>query len=207
MEELDRDLWDQAAAGSDAAFATLFERHASSVYNYCFRRRGNWAEAEDLTSATFLEAWRRRDEVLLANDSIRPWLLGVATNLFRNDIRSRRRRETALQRLAVIEERPQDGLADDVAGRIDDERRMKAVLEQLKKLPPEHQEVVALVVWSELTYEEAAIALGVPAGTVKSRLSRARRGLMELEGDNGHDTQDRDALARASTTQPREVEG
>src|SRR5918992_1750206 len=97
----DRELWAQAASGSDAAFGMLFERHASAVYNYCFRRVGNWSAAEDLTSATFLEAWRRRDQVRPTRDSLRPWLLGVATNLLRNDIRSRRRREAALQRVVI----------------------------------------------------------------------------------------------------------
>jgi RNA polymerase sigma factor (sigma-70 family) len=216
METPDRELWHQAAAGSDAAFAAvgsdaafaaLFDRHATTVYNYCLRRRGDWAAAEDLTSATFLEAWRRRDEVELAGDSIRPWLLGVATNLLRNDIRSRRRRDAALKKLATIADRPEDALADDVAGRIDDERRMTEVLEQLEKLPSEQQEVIALVVWSELSYEEAAIALRVLVGTVKSRLSRARASLMEPAGERGHDIDDRDALARASAAQPREVEG
>jgi RNA polymerase sigma factor (sigma-70 family) len=117
------------------------------------------AAAEDLTSATFLEAWRRRYEVQLAGDSIRPWLLGVATNLFRNDIRSRRRRDTALQKLGAVGDRPQDALADDVVGRMDDQRRMTALLEQLAKLPSEQQEVIALVLWSELKQDSIAVIL------------------------------------------------
>jgi RNA polymerase sigma factor (sigma-70 family) len=207
MEPLDQELWDQVAAGSVDAFGVLFERHASAVYNYCFRRRGNWAEAEDLTSATFLEAWRRRQEVLLTSDSVRPWLLGVATNLLRNDIRSRRRRDNALMKLGGVSDRPLDALADDVAGRVDDQRKMKELLGHLGRLPVEQQEVVALVLWSELSYDEAAVALNVPVGTVKSRLSRARRALVEPDPAGGHDIDVRDALARASTVnEPREVE-
>jgi RNA polymerase sigma factor (sigma-70 family) len=207
MELSDRELWDRAAAGSAAAFGVLFERHGSAVYNYCFRRRGAWAEAEDLASATFLEAWRRRGEVRLTGDSVRPWLLGIATNLLRNDIRSRYRREAALRKLDATGDRPSDGLADDVAERLDDQRRMSDILARLRQLPLEQQEVVALVLWSELSYEEAAVALNVPVGTVKSRLSRARRGLVEPDSPSGHFMTEGNALARASTTKPREVEG
>lgn len=207
MEAPDLELWDLAVRGSDAAFGALFERHASAVYNYCFRRCGDWAEAEDLTSATFLNAWRRRDEVRLEQDSLRPWLLGVATNLLRNDLRSRHRRDAAMSRVALAGGRPEDALADDVAGRLDDQRRMKAVLERIDDLPVDQQEVLALVLWSGLSYEDASLALGVPVGTVRSRLSRARQRLKEPAAARGHDTDDTNALARASNHQPREVEG
>lgn len=204
-EPTDRELWDQAAPGSDAAFGALFERHSSAVYNYCFRRLGEWAGAEDLMAATFLEAWRRRDEVRLIRDSLRPWLLGVATNLMRNDRRSKRRREAAIQRLTT--DTLEHGFADDVAARIDDERRMAELLGLLGRMTTGEQDVIALVIWSELTYEEAAVALRVPVGTVKSRLSRARRRLVELERDSGHKQGEERALARASEKQPREAEG
>lgn len=205
MDRTDRELWDDAAQGSDAAFAELFDRHHRAVYNYCFRRTANWALAEDLMSATFLEAWRRRDEVRLSADSLRPWLLGVATNLLRNDIRSRRRRARAVARISGSSSLD-DAVADDVAARVDDQRRMAELLDAIGELPAEQQEVVALVAWAELSYQEAALALGVPVGTVKSRMSRARRALMEPGDASGHDTDDSTALARASS-KPREVEG
>ena len=59
----DIELWDRAVAGDPEGFGALFERHARSVYNHCFRRTASWADAEELTSAVFLEAWRRRREV------------------------------------------------------------------------------------------------------------------------------------------------
>jgi DNA-directed RNA polymerase specialized sigma24 family protein len=68
---------------------TLFERHAHGVYNHCFRRTASWADAEEITSAVFAEAWRRRHEVRPVHESARPWLLGVANNL----PRSRTKRE------------------------------------------------------------------------------------------------------------------
>jgi RNA polymerase sigma-70 factor (ECF subfamily) len=70
-----------------------------------------------------------------------------------------------------------------VADRIDDERRMEAVLQAVRRLRVEEQDVLALVVFAELSYEEAAAALEVPVGTVRSRLSRARQHLADLEGN------------------------
>ena len=204
-EPSDADLWRQAAAGSDAAFGALFERHASAVYNYCFRRTADWAAAEDLMAASFLEAWRKRDQVRLAGNSLRPWLYGVATNLLRNQRRSNRRREAALARVRL--EVADAGPADQVASQIDDEREMRRLLKLISEMPMRDQDVIALVVWSELSYEEAAGALGVRVGTVKSRLSRARKKLAELAAHSGHSPGDSNALARASGTEPREVEG
>ena len=67
MEQSDADLWERSRAGEADAFGQLFERHAKSVYNYCFRRSGNRATAEDMLSVVFLEAWRRRDKQLPAD--------------------------------------------------------------------------------------------------------------------------------------------
>ena len=174
----DGDLWWRAAAGETEAFGVLFERHAPAVYNYCFRRTGEWAVAEDLTSVVFLEAWRRRNDVVLAGEKVLPWLLGIATNVLRNRRRSLRRYRAALDRVPTT---PHDrDFADDVDGRLDDEQQMRAALAVLKRLPQREQDVVALCVWTGLTYEEAAAALGVPVGTVRSRLSRARARLREL---------------------------
>ncbi len=204
MNELsDRELWAEAARGSDSAFSALFERHATSLYNYCFRRTADWAAAEDLMAATFLEAWRKRDEVEPTGDSIRPWLLGVATNLLRNHWRSRRRREAALERVAL--ERPRDEV--DAAAYLEDEADMRALLALVSQMPERDREVVALTLWSGLTYEETATALGVPVGTVRSRLSRAKARLRELASDNGHDQSARSALARAAIIEPGKGEG
>jgi RNA polymerase sigma-70 factor (ECF subfamily) len=189
MGELtDAALWQRAAAGDTAAFGTIFERHATTVYNYCFRRTGNWAQAEELTAIVFLEAWRRRTQVQLERDEAIPWLLGVATNVLRNLRRSQRRHRAALERL------PRERVADfaaDVDARLDDERQMRATLRALDKLSRSDQDVLALCVWEELTYEQAALALGIPVGTVRSRLSRARARLRELSPNPGHEWDER----------------
>ena len=186
MAELsDGALWAHAATGDADAFGALFERHARAVYNYSFRRTADWAAAEDLTSAVFLEAWRRRREVVLHRGDALPWLLGVATNLVRNRARSLRRHRAALERVPAPP--PSPDFADDVVGRLDDERQMRCALRVLGELPRREQDVVALCAWSGMTYEEAAIALDLPLGTVRSRLSRARRRIRELTARTGHE--------------------
>jgi RNA polymerase sigma factor (sigma-70 family) len=177
----DGELWDRAVDGDREAFGRLFERHARSVYNHCFRRTASWADAEELTSAVFLAAWRRRHVVRPIGESARPWLLGVANNLLRNHGRSLRRYRAALARLP--DPRPEPDPADDVTGRLADERQMRRVLALVGRLPRRDQEVLALCAWSELTYEEAAAVLDIAVGTVRSRLARARARLVELEGN------------------------
>lgn len=189
-EPTDAVLWERAAAGDAAAFGTLFERHARTVYNYCFRRTADWSLAEELTAVVFLEAWRRRSQVRLERDDALPWLLGVATNVIRNSRRSQRRHRVALERLP--RERAAD-FAGDVDERLDDERQMRAALRAVAELPRADQDVLALCVWEDLTYEEAALALGVPVGTVRSRLSRARARLRELTLNSGHEWDERTA--------------
>lgn len=180
--------WDDSAtdaqllAAADVAdgFGVLFDRHANAVYNHCFRLTSNWSVAEDLTSVVFLAAWRRRRSVVLDGESMRPWLLGVATNVARNHARSLRRYRAALARLPVPRAQPDP--ADDVAARLDDEAVMRGIWAKLHGLPATQQDVVALCVWAGLSYQEAAIALGIPIGTVRSRLARARSRLRQIEG-------------------------
>jgi RNA polymerase sigma-70 factor (ECF subfamily) len=172
----DGDLWRRAVEGEPDAFGVLFERHAQAVYNYLFRRTADWALAEDLTSVVFVEAWRRRTDVRLQRELLLPWLLGVATNVLRNKRRSQWRHRAALKRLP--REHAQD-FADEANDRLDDEREMRTVLRTIAQLPRREQDVLALCAWAELSYEEAAVALGVPVGTVRSRLSRARARIRE----------------------------
>jgi DNA-directed RNA polymerase specialized sigma24 family protein len=77
----------------------LFDRYAEAVYTYLFRRLDDWSEAEDLTSAVFLQAWRRRSDVVFDRDSALPWLFGVASGLARNATRARRRHAALLARV------------------------------------------------------------------------------------------------------------
>jgi RNA polymerase sigma-70 factor (ECF subfamily) len=90
-ELTDIELWERAVAGDAEAYGLLFERHARAIYNYLFRRCADWSVAEDLTSVVFLDAYRRRTSVRIHDGKVLPWLYGVATNVLRNQRRSRRR--------------------------------------------------------------------------------------------------------------------
>jgi RNA polymerase sigma-70 factor (ECF subfamily) len=174
-EPLDSELWQRVAAHDGQAFGRLFDRHARRVYNHCFWRTADWALSEDLTSVVFLEAWRRRRDVRLSGESLLPWLLGVANNAIRNAERSRRRYRRLLSKLPKVADFPaEDG---EIAARLDDEQVMKGLLDSLRLLRQEEQDVIALCDWSGLSIAEASTALGIPAGTVKSRLARARAAL------------------------------
>lgn len=175
----DRALWFRAAEGDAEAFAQLYDRHARAIYNFLYRRTASWSDAEDLTSAVFLHAWRRRAEVELDRDSALPWLLRTADYTVRNEWRSkmRYRRAIAAAHLLVSHERDH---ADEVVGRLDDNQQIRRARTALRKLPKQEQEIVELCIWAGLDQQAAAVALNVPLGTVKSRLSRARKHLREL---------------------------
>ncbi len=149
-------------------FTELFDRHAAELLRYCFRRTADAALAEDLVSVVFLEAWRRRGDLRAGSDP-RPWLYGIATNVVRGQWRSRRRHAAALARIGRA-----DSTSESAADVVAREEEMRAVLARVARLPRREQDVLALCVWSELSYEQAATVLGVPVGTVRSRLSRAR---------------------------------
>jgi RNA polymerase sigma factor (sigma-70 family) len=182
----DSELWRLAAGGEASAFGVLVERHGRAVYNFCFRRTANWAAAEDLTSIVFLEAWRRRSDVRLHEGRALPWFLGIATNVLRNHRRAERRHRDAFARLPIDRGA---GFTDEVDSRLDDERRMRAALRAMARLPRREQEVIALCAWMGLSYEEAAVALALPVGTVRSRLSRGRARLRELGSAGGHESE------------------
>ena len=168
--------------GDPAAFSVLFDEYSRAVYNLAFRLTGNWSTAEETVSLTFLEAWRLRADVEPEGGSLRPWLLGIAINVNRNMSRSARRHQAALSRLPPPP--PVPDFADEVAGQLDDARRLRRVMAAAGRLRADERDVIALCVWSELDYASAAQALGVPAGTVRSRLSRARRKLRKLAADD-----------------------
>ncbi|WP_018528200.1 RNA polymerase sigma factor [Streptomyces sp. HmicA12] len=158
--------------GDPSAFAELFDAYARSVHHHAFRLTGDRSVAEDVVSLTFLEAWRLRARTDPDGGSLRPWLLGIATNITRNTRRAHRRHAAALARVPPPE--PVPDIADDVAGRLDDSAYLDAVRTAVEKLRRPEREVLALCAWGGLDYAAAAEALGIPVGTVRSRLSRAR---------------------------------
>ncbi|MGV9356490.1 RNA polymerase sigma factor [Streptomyces misionensis] len=166
-------------AGEPAAFAELFDRYSRGVYNHAFRLTADWSTAEDVMAATFMEAWRLRDRIDAEGDSLRPWLLGIATNTARNHLRSNRRYRRAAVATAATE-LPVPDHAEEVTAQIDEQHQLAVALRALATLRRPEREVIALCVGEGLDYEAAAKALGIPVGTVASRLSRARRKLRAL---------------------------
>ncbi|MFD7903625.1 RNA polymerase sigma factor [Kitasatospora sp. NPDC059722] len=165
-------------AGDQAALGEVFDAHAQAVYGYALRTLGDWAAAEDAVSLTFLEAWRLRAKLHDGDDDLRPWIFGIATNVLRNTARAARRHRAAMARLAEREAVPD--FADELVSRIDDSAQLAAVRRALPELRRSEREVFRLCVWVGLDYASAAEALGVPVGTVRSRLSRARTRLRTL---------------------------
>jgi RNA polymerase sigma factor (sigma-70 family) len=154
----------QSVARPDV-FAALFDRHFAVVHRYLARRVGVEL-ADDLTSQTFVVAFERRASFDPAAGQVRAWLLGIATNLLRHHWRAEQRVLATHARLS--RERTQE---DHNGAREDIDPELAAALAHLDV---GQRDVLFLVAWLELSYEEAAGALGVPVGTVRSRLARAR---------------------------------
>ena len=152
-------------------FAALFDRHATAVHRYLGRRVGDLAD--DLLSETFLVAFRRRAAYRPDHVEVRPWLLGIATNLIHGHARTERRRYRALARTGV--EPDTAAGSDEVHARVDAAALRGPLAAALAGLKERDRDVLLLVAWGELGYEEVAAVLDVPVGTVRSRLHRARR--------------------------------
>ncbi|MFF0015765.1 RNA polymerase sigma factor [Streptomyces sp. NPDC005374] len=170
--------WDEPEA-----FAVLFDRHADSVHRYAARRLGAEA-AEDVMAETFTTAFQQRFRYNTDSADARPWLFGIATNLIGRHRRAEARRLKAFARLPATAPGAQgeETVADRVAARVSAEAVRSELAGALARLPARHRDVLLLVAWADLGYEEVAAALGVPVGTVRSRLHRARRKLREALG-------------------------
>lgn len=156
-------------------FALIFERHFDAVYTYARRRVGESA-ADEIASQTFLVAFGRRETFDGSRSSARPWLLGIATNL----IHSKRRQEK--RQLRAYAKAGSDAGSDPLDGieaRADVGRLRAQLAAVLAALPKEEADPLLLFAWAELSYEEIAVALNLPIGTVKSRLSRVRTRIRE----------------------------
>src|SRR6266571_3062741 len=158
-------------------FGAVFDRHAAAIHGYIARRLGRDA-ADDLVAETFLVAFRQRGGYDPGQPSARPWLYGIATRLI-----SRRRRDE-VRFFRAIARTGVDPAADPVAEPVADESIRRADAHTLHRqlagalagLAAADRDALLLVA-DGLSYAEAAQALGVPAGTLSSRLARARRKL------------------------------
>jgi RNA polymerase sigma factor (sigma-70 family) len=170
-EGLDEALVAAAQGGSTEAFARLVDRHQQPLRAFLRRTCGNWAQADDLAQETFLAAWSRIDR-LKAGASVRAWLCGIGYNKHLTAQRSVARSHS---REALYEaERPPLGASDAVD---------KLALEDaMADLPGGQRACVALCLAADFSHAEAAAALGLPLGTVKSHVTRGRAWLLQALG-------------------------
>ncbi|GAA2642982.1 RNA polymerase sigma factor [Paractinoplanes durhamensis] len=161
-------------------FTAIFDRHYRNIYGYVSRRLGPDL-AEDVASETFLTAFDRRHSYDVTRGDARPWLYGIASNLVARHVRAESRRYRALAR-AGGQEVGDTEHDDAVAGRLDAAAVRPTLAAALARLPEPVRAVLLLVAWAGLNQQEAALALGIPAGTARSRLHRARQEMRQALG-------------------------
>ena len=182
MEDIRTDAALLAEAGrSPELFALVFDRHFETIYRYVERRAGRDA-ADELSGEVFRIGFEHRSRFRPVHESALPWLYGLATNLLLKHWRRESRQVRALARLkGGWPEDEHDAAAVDA--RVDAQALGGQLLAALARLPQADRDVLLLFAWEELSYEEVATALGIPEGTVRSRLNRARRSLRAFLGD------------------------
>ncbi|MEU6842825.1 sigma-70 family RNA polymerase sigma factor [Streptomyces sp. NPDC046716] len=150
-------------------FALLYDRYAPDIHRYAARRLGEQA-ADDITADTFLTAFRVRARYDTTRAAARPWLYGIAAHLIG---KQRRKEVRGLRALARTGQDPVTaGWVEDTADRV---AAQAPLADALAALSAADRHVLLLVAWADLTYQDVAEALGIPVGTVRSRLNRARR--------------------------------
>jgi RNA polymerase sigma factor (sigma-70 family) len=161
-------------------FTVLFRRHAPHIQRYVVHRLGQDA-ADDIVAETFLLAFRQRDSYDQTRADARPWLYGIATNLIGRHRRAEIRMYRALARTGS--DPVMESFTDTVDDRVSASTASRRLAAALARLPAELRDTLLLVAWGDLSYEEVARALGVPIGTVRSRVSRARNKLRRTLGN------------------------
>jgi len=173
----DAALLARARAGDHAAFHTLVDRHAPGLYATAVALVGRAADAEDLLQETFTGALRGLER-FEGRSSVKTWLTAILLRRVAMHRRRAGRKDNRLVSLDAASQTTTDGPPTTAAvdARLD-------VIDAIGGLRPEHREVLVLRELQGLTYDEIADTLGVPRGTVESRLFRARRALRERLGD------------------------
>ncbi|MEV4799291.1 RNA polymerase sigma factor [Nonomuraea sp. NPDC049421] len=161
-------------------FAAIFDAHFAEIHRYVASRLGASA-AEDVVADIFLTAFRNRSRYDPARGSVRTWLYGIATN----QISTQRRAE--LRALRAMARKPPDPAAEGpehrVVTRVTAQGLQPAIAKAIAGLNDGDRDVLLLVALAELSHDEVAAALGIPYGTVGSRLNRARKKLRAALGD------------------------
>ncbi len=156
----------------------FYRTHVRTVHQYIGSRVG-FQVGEELTAQTFVEAWAQRSTFDPSMGTPAAWLLGIATNLLRRYVRDESRRDRAHRALAA--QRQFAGLADSLQEEVLDAmivaERTGAVRRTIGRIDSADREILTMAIQPGITYQDMAERLGIPVGTVRSRLSRARRHL------------------------------
>jgi RNA polymerase sigma factor (sigma-70 family) len=166
----------RAALNDPAPFGTLFDRHFDSVFRFCCRRVG-FDLAEDLAGETFRRALEARKSYDLSQPNALPWLFRIALNLVRDAVRRKAAEDRAYARLRALAKVGSVPGEDRAAESADARAQLAQVARLLVAEPQADVDALLLHVWEGLSYADVATALGLPVGTVRSRLSRLRRRL------------------------------
>jgi len=170
-------------AGAADRFAAVFDEHAGGLWRYLARQAGA-AVAEDLVAETFLAAWEARDDYVAELGSVRSWLYGIAVNLLRRHHRGQAQQHRISQRLSGLRQ-PDDPEPDRAAERVDARTRLEGLAAAIAGLPEGDRDVLLLTSLGGLDSAEIGAALGIPEGTVRSRLHRVRRNLRATAIEKG----------------------
>ncbi|MEV0616583.1 RNA polymerase sigma factor [Nonomuraea sp. NPDC050404] len=160
-------------------FSVIFDRYFTAIHRYAAARLGP-AAADDVAAETFLAGFDQRERYDVSRPEAKAWLYGIATNLIGRHRRDELRLYRALGRSAGRDD--VEGHADRVADRVAAEQLSPRLARGLKSLSRGDRDALMLVACADLSYAEAAFALGVPIGTVSSRLNRARAKLRRTLG-------------------------
>ena len=162
-------------------FGELYDRYFREIHAYLGRRLDQQA-ADDLAAEVFLTAFRKRTTFDPERGEVRPWLYGIASNLIALHRRTETRKLAALRRSAAKGQDAEHGHEERVVSRVDAANEQARLTAELQALSEGDRDVLLLSALGELSHEEVAKALGIPYGTVGSRLSRVRRKLRAALG-------------------------
>lgn len=174
-ETSEEDLLQRSVAGDEAAFAMLYRARQAGIYRYALHMCGSCSEAEEVTQEVFLTVIREGVRFDPCRGSVQSYLYGIARN---HVLRLLQRGRTYL---AFDDDSGAEGVAsdDDPLRDLTRTQAIQAVREAVLSLPANYREAVVLCDLEEMSYLEAADALGVPVGTVRSRVSRGRALLLD----------------------------
>lgn len=182
-EHSDEELWRLTVAGDAEAFATLYRRRQAGIYRFALQMCGSEGIAEDVTQEVFMTLVRRETQIF---DPARGSLAGYLYGIARNQVLRRLEKERHF--VALFDDMTEDGSptateypasAHDPLAELTRHELIESVQQAVLALPAHYREVVVLCELHEMSYAEAAAALGCAVGTVRSRLHRARALLVE----------------------------